>query len=177
MHAHTPPFTKPTGAYDARKLYDETSAIAAAQDAKLDHGNDALSSILADLRAMVKRLEAYAERLRVSRALTELSAESQKLGLYNDLAYTSGERVDETPESVHVTAPQRLAEQGMPAESAYLFKNGSRIATPAEIDGLRDVLTAEELKGFGIGDVDRRHPMHAEVLRDEFERADKETGV
>lgn len=33
MHAHTPPFTKPEAAYDSRRLYEETSAIAAAQDA------------------------------------------------------------------------------------------------------------------------------------------------
>jgi hypothetical protein len=46
---------------------------------------------------------------------------------------------------------------------------GSRIATPADIDNLRNVLTAEELKGFGIGDVPR-HPMHAEALRDHDER-------
>jgi len=52
---------KSTGAYDARKLYDETSQVAAAQDAKLNPGNDALPSILADLRVIVKRLDAYAE--------------------------------------------------------------------------------------------------------------------
>jgi hypothetical protein len=119
MHAHTPPFTKTA----ARKLYDETSAIAAAQDAKLDPGNDALPSILADFRAVVKRLEAYAERLRSAR---------------------SG--------------------NGLPADSAHLASfspNGSRIATPAEIDGLREVLGVEELKGFGIGDV---HPLRHAVL-------------
>jgi hypothetical protein len=72
-------------------------------------------------------------------ALAELVAESQRLGLYDD---------------------------GIPAESAYLASfspNGSRIATPAEIDGLRDVLSAEELKGFGIGDVEPRHVMQAEA--------------
>lgn len=141
MHAHTPPFAKPEAAYDSRRLYDETSAIAAAQDAKLDPGNDALPSILADFRAVVKRLEDYAERRRVKRA------------------------------------------DGIPAESAYLLKNGSRIATPAEIDGLREVLTAEELKGFGIGDVEPRavaktatnvatsqHPANAETIRYHDER-------
>lgn len=112
MHATTPPYTKPEAAYDSRRLYDETSAIAAAQDAKLDPGNDALPSILADFRAVVKRLDDYAERRRVKR------------------------------------------DDGIPAESAYLLKNGSRIATPAEVDGLREVLTAEELRGFGIGDIE-----------------------
>lgn len=149
MHAHTPPYTRnpPT---TARKLYDETTAIAAAQDAQLDPGNDALPSILADFRAVVKRLEAYAERLRIDRKLSPK------------------------------WSPQWAAEQGVPAESAYpasFSPNGSRIATPAEIDGLRDVLSAEELKGFGIGDVQPRHVMHAEALRDEYEKADKETGV
>jgi len=86
--------------------------------------------------------------------LAECSREAQMLGLYDD--------------------------QGIPAESAYLASfspNGSRIATPAEIDGLREVLSAEELRGFGIGDIEPRHPMHAEVLRDEYEKGDKETGV
>lgn len=78
------------------------------------------------------------------------------------------------------------AQDGIPAESAYLASfspNGSRIATSAEIEGLREVLTAEELKGFGIGDVEPRdvaetattaaasqHPMAAEALRDHDER-------
>ena len=78
----------------------------------------------------------------------------------------------------------------VPAESAYLLRQGSRIATPAEVDGLREVLTAEELKGFGIGDIEPRavakpattvatsqHPMAAEALRDEYEKTDGETGV
>jgi hypothetical protein len=149
MHAHTPPYTRnpPT---TTRKLYDETTAIAAAQDARLDPGNDALPSILADFRAVAKRLEAYAERLRVDR------------------------------KSSPKWSPQWAAEQGVPAESAYLASfspNGSRIATPAEIDGLRDVLSAEELKGFGVGDVQPRHVMHAEALRDEYEKGEGETGV
>jgi hypothetical protein len=55
----------------------------------------------------------------------------------------------------------------------------TRIATPAELADLRQLLTAEELKGFGIGDVEPRHPMQAEALRqaDEFERGDGETGL
>jgi hypothetical protein len=158
MHAHMPPFS-PNQHPGARLLYDETSAIAAAQDAKLDPGNDALPSILADFRAVVKRLEAYAERLRVDR------------------------------KSSPKWSPQWAAEQGIPAESAHLASFGpnadipskspkadTRIATPAEIDGLRDVLSAEELKGFGIGDVPR-HVMHAEALRDEYEKGKGETGV
>ena len=36
MHAHMPPYTQPEGAYDSRRLREETIAIAVAQDAKLD---------------------------------------------------------------------------------------------------------------------------------------------
>jgi DNA-binding PucR family transcriptional regulator len=151
MHAHTPPFTKSATGCDAKTAYDQTSKIAAAQDAKFDPGNDALPSILAEFRAVVKRLEAYAERLRASRTLADLAAESQKLGLYDDLADTSNKRVEKTPESVH----------GISAESSYLFSFGSSTATAAEIDSLRDLLTAEELKGFGIGDV---HPLRHATL-------------
>jgi len=130
--------TRPHGIADANRRYAETSAIAAAQDAKLDHLSDALPSILAEFRAVTKRLEDYAERMRVSRI-----------------------------ESAKEHAPKwSLAwlEQGTPAESSYLASfspNGSRIATAAEIDSLRDLLTAEELKGFGIGDV---HPLRHAVL-------------
>lgn len=78
-------------------------------------------------------------------ALAELVAESQRLALYDSI----------------------------PAESAYLASfspNSSRIATAAEIESLRDLLTAEELKGFGIGDVEPRdisdpaHPLHHVTL-------------
>ena len=96
-------------------------------------------------------------------------------------------------ETSTIAAAQDATLDGVLAESAYLASfspNGSRIATPAEIDGLRDVLSAEELKGFGIGDVEpatlrgipdsftdshgnlitRRRPMHAEAIRDHDER-------
>lgn len=49
---------KPTGAYDATKLREETIAIAVSQD----RDNDALPSILAEMRALTARLERYAER-------------------------------------------------------------------------------------------------------------------
>lgn len=69
-------------------------------------------------------------------------------------------------------SPQWLADNGIPVESAYLAS-------------MRETLTAEELKGFGIGDVERRHvaekattvaisqhPAMAEVIRDHDERLD-----
>ena len=69
------------------------------------------------------------------------------------------------------------AAKALDSVSMDIPTNGSRIATPAEIDNLRDLLSAEELKGFGIGDVEPRHPMHAEALRDEYEKGMGETGV
>lgn len=115
----------------ARRLYDETSAIAAAQDAKLD-----------SIRA----------------------------------------------EPAPKWSPQWLAEQGIPAESTYIASfrpNGSRIVTPAEIAELRKVLTAEQLREYGIGDAEPRnvagiatnvatsqHPANAEAIRYHDERLD-----
>lgn len=166
MLAHMPPFTKPEAAYDSRRMYDETSAIAAAQDAKLDPVSDVESKVRTAMQYL------YHAHLLLKEAFT----------------YTSGKRVEEMPEPVHVNAPpkwspQWLAGQGIPAESAYLLRQGSRIATPTEVDGLREVLTAEELKGFGIGDVEPRHvaetattvatsqhPANAEALRMADER-------
>jgi hypothetical protein len=132
-----PPFTA-----SARKLYEETSAIAAAQDAKLDPISDVESKVRTAMHYL------YHAQLLLKEAFPD----------------TSSERVEEAPESVH----------GIPAESSYLSSfgpNGSRLATADEIDNLRSVLFAEELKGFGIGDVESRHPMHAEALRVADERS------
>lgn len=88
----------------------------------------------------------------------------------------------------------------IPVESSYLDSfspNGSRIATAEEIADMRSVLSAEELKGFGIGDVPHksgkadircdmsgnvnisRHPMQAAALQDadEYNRGTGDTGV
>jgi hypothetical protein len=76
--------------------------------------------------------------------LAELAAEAQRLGMYDD---------------------------GLPAESAYLAgfgPNVARAAAQAETSRRRNVLSAEELRGFG--DVEPRHVMHAEALRDHDER-------
>lgn len=77
-------------------------------------------------------------------------------------------------------SPQWLADQGVPPDSrkiARFHKDGSRIATEAEVASLREHLTAEQLREYGIGDVEPRHPMHAETLRDEYERTDGGTGL
>jgi hypothetical protein len=53
--------------------------------------------------------------------------------------------------------PQWLADNGLPAESSYLASfspNGSRIATADEVAGLRESLSAEQLREYGIGDVE-----------------------
>jgi hypothetical protein len=88
----------------------------------------------------------------------------------------------------------------IPVESSYLDSfspNGSRIATADEIADMRSVLSAEELKGFGIGDVPHesgtadircdmsgnvnisRHVMNAAALQDadEYNRGTGDTGV
>lgn len=109
-------------------------------------------------------------------ARTYPEGDDRPKGLFGAPAGRTARRLDEA-------SAIAAAQDGTPAESAYLLKNGSRIATPAEVDGLREVLTAEELKGFGIGDVEPRdvaetattvatsqHPMAAEALRDHDER-------
>jgi len=131
MHAHTPPFTKPTGAYDARKLYDETSAIAAAQDAKLDP----VSDVEAKVRTALSYLY-HAQEL-----LKEAFPKPQ----------------DRAPK----WSPQWAAEQCAPADSEYL---ASFSPNPA-------------LLKIGIGDVEPRHVMAAEALRDEYQKGEGETGV
>jgi hypothetical protein len=154
MHAHTPPFTKPAGAYDARKLYDETTQRATEHDA---------AHPISDIEAKVRTALSYLHHA--------------QLLLKEAFPYTSNKRVEKTPESVHgelaetvgietlarhvphwhkdwgkgVPAKMRvyldavMDELVIPAESSYLASfspNGSRIATAAEIDSLRDLLTA-----------------------------------
>lgn len=220
MHAHTPPYTKPTGAYDARKLYDETGKIAAAPDTRLDpvsvmnHRARVMPLVLADLEARIaKGAKDYGEPLTTHNgrdALWDAYEEALDLCLYlrqaieeriqsvSAISSPEREKVCTCPsgdgslrwpcpahmaghanERIPKWSPQWLAEQGIPAESAYLASATCRrpITTPTEIDAMREVLTDEELKGLGIGDVEPRHPLHAEVLRDEYEKGDGETGV
>jgi hypothetical protein len=227
-----PPFTKP-GNRTARKLYDQTSAIAAAQDAKLDckpdpvnapqhyslAGREAIDVIesvaatvpdpveavltshalkylmrwprkggITDLRKcqwylarLIASVEAADCKARQSAALAELVREGQAMGFYaNADTPAKSPNAGELDIDRNAHFPTRVQlDAGIPAESSYLASfgpNGSRLATADEIDNLRSVLSAEELKGFGIGDVPR-HPMHAEALRDEYERGSQGTGV
>jgi hypothetical protein len=78
MHAHTPPFTKPTGAYDARKLYDETTQRATEHDA---------AHPISDIEAKVRTALSYLHHA--------------QLLLKEAFPYTSNKRVEKTPESVH----------------------------------------------------------------------------
>ena len=107
----------------------------------------------------------------------ELIAEGATPGR-NAIGSPGNEELDIDWNACFPTRAQRevmAAHSGIPAESADLA---------------REVLTAEELKGFGIGDVAPRpvaetattvatsqHPMAAETLRDEYEKTDGETGV
>lgn len=160
MRANFPPFTKPEAAYDSRRLYEETSAIAAAQDAKhamTDAERDAKLRTVAHYIYHAKLL--MDEVFCTERAGVPASADIPAKVPIADLA----------PK----WTPQWLADNGIPAESSYLASfspNGSRIATADEVAGLRELLSAEQLREYGIGDVERRHPMHAEALRDHDER-------
>ena len=82
-HAHTPPFTKPTGASNARKLYDETSDIAAAQDAN----------------ARIKKLESRVDTLERRADITDYSNPvSIVMGALQSFAPTPGNDSTSTEE-------------------------------------------------------------------------------
>lgn len=165
MRAHTPPFTKPEAAYDSRRLYEETSAIAAAQDAKramTDAERDAKLRTVAHYIYHAKLLmdEVFAEeKSRSCELLAECAREAQADGFYASADITAK------------WSPQWLAEQGIPAESSYLASFSPNADAPAKSPKAhRRVLTDSERRSYGIGDVEPRHPMHAEALRDHDER-------
>lgn len=158
MHAHTPPFTKPEAAYDSRRLYEETSAIAAAQDAKhamTDAERDAKLRTVAHYIYHAKLL--MDEVFGTERAGVPASADIPAKASTADLA----------PK----WTPQWLADNGVPVESSYLASFGPNDDIPTKSPKAhRRVLTDAERKAWGIGDVEPRHPMHAEALRDHDER-------
>lgn len=130
MHAHTPPFTKPASAYDARKLYDETTRRATEHDA---------AHPISDIEAKVRTALSYLHHAQV---------------LLKEAFLPPG----------HATL-------STPAESAYLASfspNRSRIASAEEVSRLRDLLTAEKLKSFGVGDVESRTNPHIGSRLDDF---------
>lgn len=81
--------------------------------------------------------------------------------LYNEIQVCAEKRKsarDKWPPST------KVIEQALADESAYLSSfspNGASLTTAEEIAKLREVLTDEELKGFGIGDV---HPLQHVTL-------------
>jgi len=155
MRAHTPPFTKPEAAYDSRRLtareaYDQTSAIAAEQDAR-----HAMTDAEREFKLRTVAHYIYHAKLLMDEVF-------------------STERVNRVvpPETSDFTIVQDppdlplgwLASGGVPVESAYLASFG-----PNDVQ-------AEVLRECHIGDVPHRpnarnaHPMAAEALRDHDER-------
>lgn len=166
MRAHTPPFTNPEAAYDSRRLYEETSAIAAAQDAKhamTDAERDAKLRTVAHYIYHAKLLidEVFGEdRQRRKGALRDVVRESERLDLYSNADTPAKSPHDDF--AIAQDAPDLplgwLASGGAPVESAYLASFGP------------NDWQAETLREYSIGDVEPRHPMHAEALRDHDER-------
>ena len=172
MHAHTPPFTLPDDAA-GRKAIPIASGL-------LNYFPDALIAV-AGLSFIANEQHNPGQHLHWDRSkstdhddclmrhfMARGTVDTDKVRHRTKVAWRALAALQEEIERDYL-APA----QGIPAESAYLASfspSGSRIATSAEIEGLREVLTAEELKGFGIGDVEARHPANAEALRMADER-------
>jgi hypothetical protein len=182
MHAHTPPFTLPDDAA-GRKAIPLASGL-------LDYFPDALVAV-ASLSFIANEQHNPGEPLHWDRNkstdhddcllrhfLARGTVDTDQVRHRTKVAWRALAALQEELETVQGEASLlKLMRRKALWESATPSLDGSRIATPTEIDAMREVLTAEELKGFGIGDVEPRHPLHAEVLRDEYEKGDGETGV
>lgn len=144
MRAHTPPFTKPEAAYDSRRLYEETSAIAAAQDAK-----HAMTDAERDVKLRTVAHYIYHAKLLMDEVFGTDRASHAAPPATPD--FTIAQDPPDLPMGW-------LTSIGVPVKSAYLASFGP------------NVWQAETLRECGIGDVEPRHPMHAEALRDHDER-------
>ena len=150
MRAHTPPFTKPEAAYDSRRLYEETSAIAAAQDAR---------HAMTDAERESK-LRTVAHYIYHAKLLMDEVFGTERANRVTPPA-TSDFTIAQDPPDLPLGW---LARGGVPVESAYLASFG-----PNDVQ-------AEVLRECHIGDVPHRpnarnaHPMHAEALRQHDER-------
>lgn len=151
MRAHTPPFTKST----AKQVYDETSAIAAAQDAKLDPISDVESKVRTAMQYL------YHAQLLLKEAFP----------------YTSGERVKKSPKSVHVNTPNADIPEKSPLAGELDIDWNACFPTRAQLAEQGTSAEVAYLRKCGIGDVAEtattvasQHPMAAEVLRDHDER-------
>jgi hypothetical protein len=159
MHASFPPFTNPPQGVD---------------------GAGRSTEVVSDAEAKLRTALSYINHARD--LIT--SALDQPTGC--NAAIQPAHGIDAKPPKWHVEwckprrddLPLNLAAavsepNAVPVESSYLDSfspNGSRPATADEIADMRAVLSAEELKGFGIGDIEPRHPMQAEAIRDHDER-------
>ncbi|THD06131.1 hypothetical protein [Rhodanobacter lindaniclasticus] len=153
MRAHTPPFTKPEAAYDSRRLYEETSAIAAAQDAR---------HAMTDAEREAK-LRTVAHYIYHAKLLMDEVFGTERAKLAAPPATPDFSIVQDPPD----LPLGWLARGGAPVESAYLASFGpnddmskkspkadTRVASVDEVAALREHLTAEQLREYGIGDVE-----------------------
>lgn len=199
MRANFPPFTRPEAAYDSRRLYEETSAIAAAQDAKramTDAERDTKLRTVAFHIFHAKRLmdEVFAESKAHSRELlAALAREAQTMGLYEDAdtpdktandddpgidwnaCFPTRAQLDAAATGKPPLEPSRIC---TPAELAYLASFGPnntaapRDDAPPMFATLRDIPDGfTDSRGNRVTRRDvTRHPAHAEALRDHDER-------
>lgn len=191
---------EPTGAYRAPSEIDEVEALLKTAHAHMRHAAECIDKALAaHIRSRSKRLIAL------------MTAEAQARGEYDDqpAKQTAKQAYDEqtrrdvfwSVQRGDFSLPKWHVDFGKPKRddlppiltgAVKTPLEPTRIATPAELADLRQLLTAEELKGFGIGDVEpvlpyprgwfdgsNPHPMAAEALRqaDEFNLGSGETGV
>lgn len=194
MAAHFPPYTKPTqkptGAYRSSDPTDNATRAVIQAMQRLASASELLSDAIDLLRKPT-----------VVQPNPQTAKQSYDAQTRRDVSW-SVQRGDFSLPKWHVDFGKPRRDDLPPnlAASVRTPLEPTRIATPAELADLRQLLTAEELKGLGIGGVpaeskatlrvlaneaqtlglyDNPHPMHAEALRqaDEFERGDKETGV
>ena len=197
MRAHTPPFTKPEAAYDSRRLYEETSAIAAAQDAR-----HAMTDAERESKLRTVAHYIYHAKLLMDEVFGTERASHAAPPATPD--FTIAQDPPDLPMGW-------LASGGIPAESSYLASLGMGDAERRLADAHRPIVgdmkadeygvyrwvynglgwspieygandleypnpsdlglpPFEQLREHGIGDVEPRHPMHAEALRDHDER-------
>ncbi|HUH31583.1 MAG TPA: DUF3310 domain-containing protein [Rhodanobacter sp.] len=183
MHAHTPPFTRPT----AKQVYDETSAIAAAQDASLYAAPaDPVNHPAHYTGGDVECIDA------IRAALTEGEFIGFLKGQVLKYVWRNGKKGDPVEDAAKGLWYQRRLHGALDAQYMRRKHALAELVRDAQKMGVYDApatacgTTAEAayLRKCGIGDVAvsattvaSQHPMAAEVLRDEYERGAGETGL
>lgn len=175
MAAHFPPYTKPTqeptGAYRSSEPTDNATRAVIQAMQRLASASELLSDALDLLRKPT-----------VVQPNPQTAKQSYDTQTRRDVAW-SVQRGDFSLPKWHVDfgKPKRddLPPNLAAAVTAPNCDGQANLAGYSELKPHRRVLTYAERVKFGIGDVEPRHPMDAEALRqaDEFERGDKETGV